>query len=243
MVSATLTSRQFALEFPHRESLGREDFLVAECNVEAVTLIDRWPNWPYFGICVYGPEGCGKTHLANVFATNVARLTEHPYKVPSIRAELLNLENVRKIFEEHKCLIVENLENMINQETLFHIYNLYRDEGGNILFTANTAPARLPVSLPDLRSRLNILPAIEIKTPDDDLLSALLVKLFDDRQILPAPEVISYMLGNMQRSFSYARRLVEEIDNISLERKHAITIPIVKEAISSLAAPLQGRLF
>lgn len=243
MVPAASTSRQFALEFPHRESLGREDFLVADCNVEAVTLIDRWPDWPYFGICIYGPEGCGKTHLANVFATNVARLTEHPYKVPSIRAEQLNLNGVRKIFEEHKCLIVENLENLVSQETLFHIYNLYRDEGGNILFTANTAPARLPISLPDLRSRLNILPAIEIKTPDDDLLSALLVKLFDDRQILPAPEIIGYMLGNMQRSFSYARRLVEEIDNISLERKHAITIPIVKEAIAALAAPAQGSLF
>ncbi len=237
------TSRQFALDFPHRESLGREDFLVADCNAEAVALIDRWPDWPYFGICIYGPEGCGKTHLANVFATNVARLTSHPYKVPNLRAEQLNLEQVRKIFKEHNCLIIENLQNLKNQEALFHIYNLYRDEGGNILFTSDTAPARLPLSLPDLRSRLNILPAIEIKTPDDNLLSALLIKLFDDRQILPSPEVISYMLANMQRSFSYARRLVEEIDNISLERKHAVTVSIVKEAIISLASPTQGNLF
>ena len=181
--------------------------------------------------------------MANVFATNVARLTEHPYKVPSIRAEQISLPLIRKNFEEHKCLIIENLENLSDQESLFHIYNLFRDEGGNILFTANTAPARLPITLPDLRSRLNILPAIEIKTPDNDLLSALLIKLFDDRQITPSPEVINYMLNNMQRSFSYARRLVEEIDNISLERKHAITISIVKEAISVLETPAQGFLF
>ncbi len=243
MHAPAITSKQFALEFPHRESLGREDFLVARCNAEAVALIDSWPNWPYFGICIYGPEGCGKTHLANVFATNVARLTEHPYKVPSIRAEQISLPLIRKNFEEHKCLIIENLENLSDQESLFHIYNLFRDEGGNILFTANTAPARLPITLPDLRSRLNILPAIEIKTPDNDLLSALLIKLFDDRQITPSPEVINYMLNNMQRSFSYARRLVEEIDNISLERKHAITISIVKEAISVLDTPAQGFLF
>lgn len=243
MTSKTNTSKQYALDFPHRESLGREDFLVAFCNQEAVNSVDSWPNWPFFGLCIYGPEGCGKTHLANVFATNVAKKTEHPYKVPFVRAENLDINYIRSIFAEHKCLVIENLENLQNQEALFHIYNLYRDEGGNILFTANAAPARLNIKLPDLRSRLNILPAIEIKAPDDDLLSALLVKLFDDRQILPTPEVISYMIANMQRSFSYARKVVEEIDNISLERKHAISIPVVKEAISTLASNLQGSLF
>ena len=237
------TIAQLPLEFAPCPSLDKEDFLVAPCNVEAAQMIDNWPDWPFFAVCIYGEEGCGKTHLANVFATNVARLTSHPYKVPNLRAEQLNLEQVRKIFKEHNCLIIENLQNLKNQEALFHIYNLYRDEGGNILFTSDTAPARLPLSLPDLRSRLNILPAIEIKTPDDNLLSALLIKLFDDRQILPSPEVISYMLANMQRSFSYARRLVEEIDNISLERKHAVTVSIVKEAIISLASPTQGNLF
>ena len=238
-----MSTTQLPLEFYHRPYMSKDDFMPAACNFEAYRLIDSWPVWTYFAACIYGPEGCGKTHLANVFATNVARLTEHPYKVPSIRAEQISLPLIRKNFEEHKCLIIENLENLSDQESLFHIYNLFRDEGGNILFTANTAPARLPITLPDLRSRLNILPAIEIKTPDNDLLSALLIKLFDDRQITPSPEVINYMLNNMQRSFSYARRLVEEIDNISLERKHAITISIVKEAISVLDTPAQGFLF
>ena len=243
MQNKTATSKQYALDFPHRESLGREDFLVAACNQEAVCIVDSWPNWPFFGVCIYGPEGCGKTHLANVFATNVAKLTEHPYKVPFVRAENLDINYIRSIFAEHKCLVIENLESLKNEEALFHIYNLYRDEGGNILFTSSTAPARLNIKLPDLRSRLNIIPAVEIKAPDDDLLSALLVKLFDDRQILPSPEIINYMLANMQRSFSYARKVVEEIDNISLERKHAITLAIVKEAISALGNPSQGSLF
>ena len=56
---------QLALEFPNRPSLGREDFLVSPCNQEAVALIDAWPDWPYFAVCVYGDEGSGKTHLAN----------------------------------------------------------------------------------------------------------------------------------------------------------------------------------
>ena len=126
---------------------------------------------------------------------------------------------------------------------LFHLYNTYRDLGGNILFTATAAPARLNFSLPDLRSRMNIVPALEIKAPDDDLLMALLLKLFTDRQITPSPELLDYLLKNMQRSFSYARKLVEEIDNISLAKKRAISLAIAKEAIATLNSNLQFSLF
>lgn len=235
---------QLALDFPHRPSLGREDFLVSPCNQEAVALVEQWPNWSYFALCVYGPAGSGKTHLANVFANNVANLTNFPYRIPFIRAEQLNIDKSHELFEQNRCLVIEDLQNLKDEEALFHLYNMYRDEGGNILFTADQAPARLNFKLPDLRSRMNIVPAAEIKKPDDELLSALLVKLFADRQIMPSPEVVAYMLDNMVRSFEFARKLVAEVDSVSLMRKRAITIPIIKEALNNLAAePRQGSLF
>ncbi|MBE6452879.1 MAG: DNA replication protein [Alphaproteobacteria bacterium] len=235
---------QLALDFPHRPSLGREDFLITSCNQEAASLVEQWPNWAYFALCIYGPSGCGKTHLANVFAANYANLTHHPYRIPFIRAEQLNLDKIHQLAETSQCLVIEDLEKLKNEEALFHLYNMYRDEGGHILFTSQEAPARLTFHLPDLRSRLNIIPTAEIKAPDDDLLSALLVKLFMDRQITPSPEIIKYILSNMQRSFHYAGQLVQEIDNISLSRKRAISIPLIKEAIFSLQKePLQPSLF
>ena len=115
--------------------------------------------------------------------------------------------------------------------------------GGNILFTSDTAPARLNFSLPDLRSRLNIVPVYEIKAPDDQLLMALLLKLVSDRQITPTPELLNYLLKNMQRSFTYCNKLVAEIDQISLMRKRAISLPIIKEAINNLNVSRQGELF
>lgn len=234
---------QLALDFPHRPSLGREDFMVAGCNREAVGTIDLWPDWPYFAVCIYGPTGCGKTHLANVFAQMVALQTAHPYRIPFIKASQLNREMAHTLFETSPQIVIEDLQDLRNQETLFHLYNTYRDLGGNILFTSETAPARINFCLPDLRSRMNIVPALEIKAPDDDLLMALLVKLFMDRQITPAPELLSYLLKNMQRSFSYARKLVEEIDNISLAKKRAISLNIAKEALAALNSDRQFNLF
>ena len=234
---------QLALDFPHRPSLGREDFMVAGCNIEAVSTIDLWPSWPYFSICIYGPSGCGKTHLANVFAQMVALNTPHPYRIPFIKANQLSKDMVHSIFDISKQIVIEDLHTLNNQEALFHLYNTYRDLGGNILFTSEMAPARINFSLPDLRSRMNIVPALEIKAPDDDLLMALLVKLFMDRQITPSQELINYLLKNIQRSFSYTRKVVEEIDNISLAKKRTISIAIAKEAIETLNSDLQFNLF
>lgn len=235
--------RQLPLILPHRPSFGKEDFLIARCNLEAVQIIDQWPNWDFFAVCIYGSAGCGKTHLANVFSDKVSNLTHYPYKIPFVKAANIKLENVHDFFIQCPCLVVEDLEENVNQEALFHLYNLYRNEGGNILFTSTLAPARLHFTLKDLQSRLNIIPSIEIKDPDDELLSGLLIKLFSDRQIMVSPEIISYLLNNMQRSFSFARKVVAEIDNISLARKRAVTLPIVKEALNNLQNDPQGDLF
>lgn len=64
-----------------------------------------------------------------------------------------------------------------------------------------------------------------------------------ERFFLPSPELINYLLANMQRSFAYARKLVAEIDNISLSRKRAVTTAIAKEALASLNDDSQGNLF
>ena len=234
---------QIAFKFSPQTYLRREDFMVSKCNFEAVRIIDSWPQWPYFAVCLYGPQGCGKTHLAQIFSDKVSVLTRYPYKIPCLNAKKIKLETPPELFKQHKCLIVEDLTSDINQEAFFHLYNLYRDEGGFILFTASQAPARINFSLPDLRSRLNIVPAVEIGEPDDEMLSALIIKLFSDRQLIVAPEIIAYMLKNMQRSFAYCNKLVAEIDNISLIRKRAVTLNIVKEAIAVLNSSSQGELF
>lgn len=243
MTTKSTDISQLALDFPHRPSLGREDFMVAKCNQEAVSIIDLWPNWPFFATCIYGPSGCGKTHLANVFAQMVALKTSHPYRIPFIKASQINKNMAHTLFENNQQIVIEDLDTLKDQEALFHLYNTYRDLGGNILFTSEIAPARINFSLPDLRSRMNIVPNIEIKAPDDDLLMALIVKLFMDRQITPSPELLNYLIKNIHRSFSYVRKLVEEIDNISLAKKRAISISIAKEAITTLDSNLQFDLF
>ena len=113
-----------------------------------------------------------------------------------------------------------------------------------ILLTARSPVPDWPISLPDLASRLRAAPAVAIGPPDEALLGALLVKLFGDRQLVVAEDVIRYMLAHMERSFAAARALVAALDERSLEQHRAITIPLVRAVLEQAepreAAPTPG---
>ena len=116
---------------------------------------------------------------------------------------------------------------------MLHLHNRLRDQGQSLLLISRTPPARWNVVLADLRSRLNALAVVQIEVPDDALLGGLLIKLFADRQLRVTPDVIGYALQRMERSFSAARRLVEVVDRDALAARRAVTVPLVRKALSS----------
>lgn len=227
--------KQIPFDFVPRTYMGREDFMVAPCNREAFNLVDSWPKWLTQGMIIYGPKGCGKSHLANLFADKVKIFADKPIKVSLIDAGRINLRNVNKIASENQSIVIENLTPKANAEALFHLFNLYNTEGRYMLWTAETAPSRMSFALKDLQSRLNMLPSVEIKEPDDLMLQTLIVKLFNDRQILISPEILNFIVTNVPRSFEYIGKLVEECDNISLAYQCAVNYNVVKKAMELLA--------
>jgi chromosomal replication initiation ATPase DnaA len=103
--------------------------------------------------------------------------------------------------------------------------------------TSRDAPARWGVALPDLSSRLAALPVVRIAAPDDALLEAVLVKLFADRQVAVAPDVIAYALRHMDRSFAAVRALVAKADAESLAGQRAVTVPLLRNLLGKDHSP------
>lgn len=119
------------------------------------------------------------------------------------------------------------------QEGLFHLLNTIREQQGSLLLISRQSPARIDVGLPDLKSRLRALPAVEIPAPDDDLLRGILIKMFNDRQVSISADVVDYMVLRMERSFNGARHLVDRLDRLALSEKRAITIPFVRRVLDT----------
>lgn len=217
--------QQLVFDLPHRPALGHEDFLVSQSNAEAVALIDRWPDWPAGAAIIAGPSGCGKSHLANVWRLRSG--------AKSVQAAAATNAYVAALSAE-RALVVEDVSELQEQQALFHLLNLVRERQIAILLTSDAAPGDLPFALPDLTSRLKALPFAQIKAPDDQLLAAILVKLFDDRQLIVDPHIIDYVLLRMERSMSAAQALVQEIDRQALVLQRRVTRPVAALALEAL---------
>ncbi len=214
-------AEQLVLDLPIRQALGRDDFFVAPCNELAVAQLENWARWPEGRLALVGPSGSGKTHLAHVWAAmSSARIVEAAALVPKDAAPALVVENVDQIGE--------------NEAALFHVYNQMNADGGALLITGQSAPSRWPLGLPDLRSRLESVPVVAVETPDDTLLSMIMAKLFDDRQVATSPKLIAYLLKRVRRSYGEVNALVKTLDNAALAAGKPLTVRFASTHLNSL---------
>ncbi len=216
--------RQLVFELGHRTARGRDDFLIAPSNEDAVALIDVWPQWPGPTVALSGPQGSGKSHLAEVWREMSG--------AECVDARGLESADVPALIAAG-ALLVEDVGVLSDagERNLFHLLNLVKEEGASLLLSARDAPARLAIRLPDLASRLNALPHAELGTPDDALLAGVLVKLFDDRQLHVSEALVAYLTNHIERSIAIARDVVAELDRASLSGKRAITVPLATKIL------------
>jgi chromosomal replication initiation ATPase DnaA len=207
--------RQLALELPHAESLSRDDYLEGPTNTQALALVERWPDWSNRVMMLVGPEGCGKSHLAAIWAaiSGARVVAAHALTPTDVPAALAT-----------GALVVEHLEpGNFDERAVFHLLNLARETNAFVLMTARTAPASFEVELRDAGSRLRAIPVVTVEPPDDQLLRALLVKFCADRQMAVDEGVVRYLATHIERSFASAREAVELLDAEALRQGRPVT--------------------
>jgi chromosomal replication initiation ATPase DnaA len=220
-----IADSQLTLDFDHRAALSGEDFLVADCNREAINWIDIWPNWPTPVVVIFGPAASGKSHLAAVFAaySGAKKISANEFEFAAANVV--------------SDLIIEDVDDILSsdrEEPLLHVYNAIKEASQRVLMTATAPPARWGIALPDLLSRMNAAISVEIGLPTDALIAALLVKVFADRQVQVSSDVIMYAASRMERSFLAVQQIVENADRMALASKKKITVNLMKQVLKNL---------
>lgn len=213
--------RQLAFDLPNAAGMTRADFFVAPSNALALQAVDGWRDWPGRKLLLIGPEGAGKSHLAHIWAASADAVILH--------AEALGGADPAGL--EGRAVVVEDADRIAGAEAeLFHLHNMATASGA-LLLTARTPPRDWGLTLPDLISRMQSTPIAHLEAPDDTLLSAVLVKLFADRQVAVAPNLIAYLVTRIPRSISAARAVVGDLDARALAAGRPITRKLAGEVV------------
>ena len=204
-------ARQLSFDWPPGIALAREDFFVAPANENAFAMIGDPGRWPLGKLALVGPEGAGKSHLARVFAADTG-------------AEILDATRLRPGPPPTRPTVIEDADRLPEaaEEPLFHLHNNLAASGLPLLLTARTPPARWRIRLPDLASRMQATTPVAIADPGDDLLRAVLMKHFADRQIAPSSALIDWLVSRIERSFAAAADIVARLDREALAQRRPL---------------------
>lgn len=130
-------------------------------------------------------------------------------------------------------MLVDDAERA-DEETLFHLWNRAQETHRPLLIVADRPLPGWEVRLPDLRSRLSATPHVAISDPDDALVRALIERLLGQRGLAAPPDVIAYVAARIERSYVGILRAIDAIDELSLERRSRLTIPLARRALGAL---------
>lgn len=224
-----LPARQLVLDLPVVEGLALEDFLPAPGNEAALRAVLAWPGWPASTLLLVGPEACGKSHLAAIWAARAEAVRLRGQDLSAPQAALARLGGAR-------AALCDDADLAIEERALLHLLNALAERRGHLLLTARAAVPGWSPALPDLRSRLAAAWTLRVAPPDDALLAALLVKQLADRGLRAEPEVVAFLVARMERSFAGARRLARALDRAALGTGRAVGPALARAVLAELEA-------
>ena len=198
--------RQLPLQISAPAEPRFENYL-AGANIEALARIRALAaGRPHEAIVyLWGEPGCGRTHLLRAAA--------------HANPELFIADDVETL-------------DAAAQQALFVAINAARDGQAAVLAAGAAPPAQLPLR-EDLRTRLAWGLVYQLK-PLTDAEKALYLRAEAERRGLRlGDEVVWYLLSHLPRDLGSLHRVLEVLDRYSLASQRAVTLPLVREALSA----------
>ena len=213
---------QLLLNFNHKQNFNYNDFYVSNSNYYAFQLIEKWPNWEKNILNIYGEKFSGKTHLSNIFIDKNKGL--------KINEKDIN-DEVFKKFKLYENIVIDNYYNRSEEKLLYSIFNLVDQDNKYLIINSVDPINEIDFKLNDLKSRTKNCLFAKIDKPDDELMFAIILKNFSDKQIQIDKKLIDFIIKRIDRSYGKIADFIYKVDELSLKKKKAINISIIKEIL------------
>ena len=215
---------QLTFKFPFSKKYYENDYFVSSNNFTAFKLIDGWPAWPGKWLNIFGENGSGKTHLANILKRKIK-------KIKLIDANKIDDKIIEELIN-YECLIIDSYNKNIDEKLLYSILNQSKQLENYVLINSSIPIKKLNFNLKDLKSRINSFVFIGIELPSDDLLRVIITKTLSDKQINVSSKLTDFILNNVDRSYEKMFKFLKDLDELSLSTGKSININLIKKVLN-----------
>ena len=195
---------------------------MSSSNYYAFNLVSTWPKWEKNFLNICGEKYSGKTHLTNIFIKK--------FKGIKIEANLFENKNLNEI-KIYENIILDNFEQNIDENLIYSLFNVIDQDNKYLIINSLNPINEMNFKLNDLKSRTKNCLIAKIDKPDDELMFALILKNFSDRQIVIDKKLINFIIKRVDRSYHKIFEFIYKIDEISLKKKKSIDFKIIKEVL------------
>ena len=213
---------QMLFNFEKKQNFNYDDFYVSKSNYYAFQLIESWPKWEKNILNIYGEKFSGKTHLANIFLNknNGIKVNENEIN-----------EEIFKKFKLYENIVIDNFDSKSDENLMYSIFNLVDQDNKYLIINSINPINKIEFKLNDLKSRSKNCLFAEIEYPDDELMFAIILKNFSDRQIQVDKKLIDFIIKRIDRSYGKIVDFIYKVDELSLKKKKAIDLKTIKEIL------------
>ena len=191
-------------------------------------------NEPF--LYLWGASGCGLTHLLQAACHQAQSLGKYFQYFPLRDLMGYSPDELFAGLEELDLVCLDGLDAVINHKewelALFTLYNRLRDSGKLLLVAAVVGPRELPVTLPDLASRLQWGATFHVHSLDDAEKQQALQCRARARGLELNDDVASFIIQRLPRDMNELFVQLNRLDHASLAEQRKLTIPFVKKILS-----------
>ena len=185
-------------------------------------------------LLIYGAKDSGKTYLLQALCNQFNNQGKSSFFLPMRQAIELSVDILDSL-ENIELVCIDGIESLVGNKAweigLFNLINRSFNSNNRLIFTSAKNIDGMNFELKDLDSRLRKIQSHELHSlADDDILYAL-KHIANLRSIELGFKEAQYLLTYANRNISDLVQILESLDQLSMEMKRRITIPLIKEVI------------
>ena len=186
-------------------------------------------------IFLAGSAGSGKSHLLRACVSHSLALDRQAAYLP-LKKMLLAPAEALEGFEQQGLVCLDDVHliagNKDAEIALFHFFNRAKAAGTQLVFSANTMPASIGISLPDLVSRLEQSVRLNVDVLDEPGKRQVILQRARQRGLEIDDAVLDYLFTRVSRDLHTLSQLLDRLDHASLAAHRRLTVPFIKTVLN-----------